>query len=210
VSTEAATTCGRQHGAMEPNLSADSPVSDPQVLNGSVVDADGDLKDVWLSQTRLLALDLDRPEFLDVRLDDCDLSGINATDFISRRMHLSGTRMRGVMFAKGQFEDSLIVNCSTSELSFRFSRLKRVVFRDCDLSGADFYGTTFEHVTMEGCDLQRAQFDAASSTCLAISNCQLGGVTGVTGLRGALIDASDLPAISLAMAGEIGIKIRDN
>jgi uncharacterized protein YjbI with pentapeptide repeats len=191
---------------MEPNLSAEAPVTDPE----DALNEDGDMKDLWLSQSRIVGLELDRPEFLDVRLDDCDLSGVTATDFVSRRMHMSGTRLRGVMFVKGQFEDSVIADCRTDELSFRFSRLKRVIFRDCDLSGADFYSTTFEHVTIEGCDLQRAQFDAATSMCLTISNCQLAGVRGITGLRGALLDASDLPAMSIALASEIGIKVRDN
>jgi uncharacterized protein YjbI with pentapeptide repeats len=207
VSTkDTGTACGRQHGAMEPNLSAEAPVTDPD----DVLNDDGDMKDLWLSQTRIVGLDLDRPEFLDVRLDDCDVSGLNATAFVARRMHLSGTRLRGVMFAKGQFEDSVIANCTTNDLSYRFTRLKRVIFRDCDLSGADFYETTFDHVTMEGCNLQRAQFDAAKVMCLTVTNCELAGVSGVTGLRGALLDASDLPAMSIAMAGEIGIKIRDN
>jgi uncharacterized protein YjbI with pentapeptide repeats len=207
VSTkDTGTACGRQHGAMEPNLSAEAPVTDPE----DVLNDDGDIKDLWLSQTRIVALELDRPELLDVRLDDCDISGLNATDFVARRVHMSGTRMRGVMFAKGQFEDSVIANCTTDELSFRFTKLKRVIFRDCDLSGADFYSTTFEHVTIEGCDLQRAQFDAATSICLTITNCQLAGVSGITGLRGALLDASDLPAMSIALAREIGIKVHDN
>jgi uncharacterized protein YjbI with pentapeptide repeats len=114
-----------------------------------------------------------------------------------------------VLLANGQYEDGLIQGCHTDELSFRFTRLKRMIFRDCDLSGADFYSTTFEHVTIDGCDLQRAQFDQASVTCLAITNSDLTGVTGVSGLRGALLDASDLPAMSISLATELGIAIRD-
>lgn len=192
---------------MEPNLSAQAPATDPA---DGILNDDGDVKDLWLSQSRVVGLDLDRPEFVDVRLDDCDLSGITSTAFVSRRMHMSGTRLRGVIFGNGQFEDSVIAGCTTDELSFRFTRLKRVIFRDCDLSGVDFYSATFEHVTIEGCNLQRAHFDAATVMCLTITNCQLAGVSGVTGLRGALLDASDLPAMSIALATEIGIKVRDS
>ena len=83
------------------------------------------------------------------------------------------------------------------------------MFRDCDLSGADFYNATFDHVTIERCDLQRARFDAATVKCLTITDCNLAGVTGTSGLKGAQLDASDLPAMAISLAREIGIEVRD-
>lgn len=171
---------------------------------------DGDVADLWLKDARVVELDLDRPEWLDLKLEDCDLSGIVATGFVVRRAELLRTRMRGVTLVKGQIDDTWINDCVTSELSFRFSRLRHVVFRDCDLSGADFYNTTFEHVTMVDCNLQRAHFDAADVKCLSIQNCDLAGVSGTSGLRGATIDASDLAGMAISLATEIGIAVRDH
>jgi uncharacterized protein YjbI with pentapeptide repeats len=197
------TPCGKSHQPAPAQISAAEPSP------ATVGDCDEDVNDLWLANARVLELDLDRPELVDVRLDDCDVSGIVASDFIARRVELRRTRVRGVTFGSGQLDDALIEDAATSELSLRFSRLRRVVFRNCDLSGADFYSTTFEHVTIEGCNLQRARFDAATVSCLAIMGSNLAGVTGAFGLKGAQLDASDLPALSISLAREAGIAIRD-
>jgi uncharacterized protein YjbI with pentapeptide repeats len=197
------TTCGRPHYAQPPDISQFEAATE------APTGCDEDIHDLWLQNARVLELDLDRPEFLDVRLEDCDLSGVVATGFVARRVELRRTRIRGVTFVKGQYDDGFVERCNTTELSFRFSRLRRVVFRDCDLSGADFYNVSFDHVSIDRCDLQRANFDGANVGCLAISNCDLTGIRGVSGLKGARLDASDLPALAISLAQEIGIVVND-
>jgi uncharacterized protein YjbI with pentapeptide repeats len=197
------TTCRRPHFAAPASISGYEPATE------APTDCDEDIHDLWLKDARVLELDLDRPEILDVRLEDCDVSAVVATGFIARRMELRGTRLRGVTMVKGQYDDGIIMGCTTSELSFRFSRLRRVVFRNCDLSGIDFYNTTFDHVTIDNCDLQRANFDAALVKCLAITGCDLAGLNGVSGLKGAQLDASDLPNLAQSLARDVGIVIRD-
>jgi uncharacterized protein YjbI with pentapeptide repeats len=197
------TSCGKSHDPAPPQISHAAPLA---AITG---DCDEEVSDLWLADARVLELDLDRPELVDVRLNDCDVSGIVAQDFIARRVELLNTRLRGVIFANGHYDDGLLVDCNAHELSLRFSRLRRVVFRNCDLSGADFYGARFDHVTIDDCDLQRAHFDAATVECLAITNCNLAGVTGAFDLKGARLDASDLPALALSLAREAGIEIRD-
>lgn len=196
-------TCGRPHHAAPPHVTSEAPTLDPPSA------CDDDVRDLWLQGARILELDLDRSELLDLRLDDCDVSGVVASGAVIRRMALTGTRLRGVTFAKGQYDDGVIRDCVTSDLSLRFSRLRQVVFRACDLSGVDFYNTTFEHVTIDGCDLQRARFDAAIVKCLSITNCNLTAIAGVSGLKGAQLDASDLPAMAQSLASDAGIVIRD-
>ncbi|HTW20962.1 MAG TPA: pentapeptide repeat-containing protein [Mycobacteriales bacterium] len=198
-----AAPCGKAHRPIAPNLSGAEPAT---TFAG---DCDEDVSDLWLAGARVLELSLDRPELVDLRLDGCDLSGIVARDFIARRLALTDTRLRGVTFANGLLEETVVEGGVTDELSLRFSRLRRVTFRDCDLSGADFTNTTFEHVSITGCSMRRARFDAATVECLVISDCDLGGVTGALHLKGAQIDASDLPSLAISLAREAGIAIRD-
>lgn len=195
--------CGRPHAAQPAQISAFEATAEVPT------DCDEDVHDVWLQHARILEVDLDRAEITDLRVEDCDISGIVATGSVVRRMELLRTRIRGVTFVKGQVEETFLDSCTTDELSFRFSRLKRMVFRDCDLSGADFYNATFDHVTIENCDLRRAKFDAAIVECLSIRNCELAGIEGVGGLKGAQVDASDLPALAVSLASHTGLKVRD-
>jgi uncharacterized protein YjbI with pentapeptide repeats len=195
--------CRKPHGATPPNLSVDAPSTDSLVLD------DGDAAKQWLSGVRVLELELDRPQLVDLRFDECDLSGITATGFGMRRVAMRNTRLRGVSLVKGQYDDGLLQDCTTDELSFRFTRLRNVVFRDCDLTGADFYQTTFEHVTFEGCRLRSARFHAATIKCLRISDCDLSGLAGALDLKGAVIDVADLTSLAPSLAGEIGIELTD-
>jgi uncharacterized protein YjbI with pentapeptide repeats len=197
------TPCGRPHYATPPQILAEEPLT---ALSG---ECDEDVHALWLSGARVLELELDRPELTDLRLEDCDVSGLLASGAMVRRAVLTRTRLRTVTFAKGQVDDTVITECRTNELSFRFSRLRQVVFRGCDLSGIDFYNTTFEHVTIDNCDLQRAHFGAAIVKCLALTNCNLTGIYGVSGLKGAQVDASDLPSLAQSLARDAGIAIRD-
>lgn len=197
------TPCGRPHRTSAPSTSAFEASTELPDLD------EGDVADLWLQHARVVDLDLDRPEWLDLRVEDCDLSAIVSTGFAIRRAEFSRTRLRSVTLAKGQLDDVFFEGCTTEELSFRFSRLRHVVFRDCDLSGADFYNTTFEHVTIVDCDLQRAHFDGAEVKCLGVQNCNLTGVYGTAGLKGATLDASDLPALAESLATEAGIRLRD-
>jgi uncharacterized protein YjbI with pentapeptide repeats len=198
------TPCGRPHRTAEPSIDADAARRDPPTEC-----EDGDVRGLWLKDARVVDLDLDRPEWLDLIVEDCDVSGVVATGFAIRRAEIHRSRIRGVTLANGQVDDVLVEGCPTDGLSFRFSRLRHVVFRDCDLSGTDFYRTTFEHVTIVDSNLQRADFGAADVKCLSLQNCDLAGVRGVAGLRGATLDADDLPALAFPLAAEVGIAVRD-
>ncbi|HVT64908.1 MAG TPA: pentapeptide repeat-containing protein [Mycobacteriales bacterium] len=195
--------CRKPHGATPPNLSTEAPSTDGLVLD------DGDASSQWLSGVRVLELDLDRPQLVDLRLDECDLSAITANGFGMRRVAMRGTRLRGVALSKGQYDDGLLEDCTTDEFSMRFSGLRNVVFRNCDLTGADFYQAGFDHVTFEGCRLRTARFHAVSIKCLRISNCDLSGVVGALDLKGAVVDIADLPSLAPSLAGEVGIELTD-
>ena len=197
------TRCKKPHGATPPNLSVTEPAGDTLLLD------DGDAADQWLTGVRVLELDLDRPQLVDLRLDECDLSGITANGFGMRRVAMRRTRLRGVALSKGQFDDGFLEDCVTDELSMRFSGLRNVTFRNCDLTGADFYQATFEHVTFDGCRLRSARFHAVTIKCLRITNCDLSGLGGALDLKGAVVDVDDLATLAPSLAGEAGIELAD-
>lgn len=168
-----------------------------------------DASNQWVEGARILELELDRPEWVDLRFEECDLSGVVAKDFVMRRVAFHETRLRGVAFANGQYDDGLLVDCRTDELSMRFSRLRNVTFRRCDLAGADFYNTTFEHVTFDSCSLRGARFNAATIKCLEIDSCDMTGLVGALDLKGAVMKLDDLQTLAPSLASEAGIQLTD-
>ena len=195
--------CWKSHAATIPQLGvAAEPVEE---LKLDEDDASGQ----WVMGARVLELDLDRPEWLDLRFEECDLSGIVASDFVMRRVAFHRTRLRGVSFANGQYDDGLLEGCTTDGLSMRFTRLRNVTFHDCDLSGADFYSATFDHVTIDACSLRTARFHAATIKCLTITGCDMTALAGALALKGAVIDLADLASLAPSLASEAGIELTD-
>ena len=195
--------CWKSHAATLPQLGVSAEPADTLVLD------EVDASNQWVSGARVLELELDRPEWLDLRFEECDLSGVVASDFVMRRVAFHGTRLRGVSFGNGQYDDGLLVDCTTDELSWRFSRLRNVTFRNCDLSGVDFYSTTFDHVTIDSCSLRGARFHAATVKCLAITGCVMTGLAGAMSLKGAVVDLDDLQSLAPSLAAEAGIELTD-
>jgi uncharacterized protein YjbI with pentapeptide repeats len=197
------TRCRKSHDAAIPQLGVSATASDALVLD------EVDASNQWMGGARVLELELDRPEWVDLRFEECDLSGVVARDFVMRRVQFRATRLRGVAFTNGQYDDGLLLDCKTDELSLRFTRLRNVTFRGCDLSNADFYSATFEHVTIESCSLRGARFHSADVKCLRIKDCDMLGIAGALDLKGAVIDFADLPSLAPSLAGEAGIELVD-
>jgi uncharacterized protein YjbI with pentapeptide repeats len=186
-----------------PRITATEPASDAPGRD------DDEEHDLWLGGVRIVGLDLERPELVDLRLEDCDLSGIIATGYVARRLAVRNTRLRSVMATGGQCDDLVLDGCQTEQVSFRFSRLRRVVFRNSRLTSIDFYGVHFDQVLIEGCDLSGAAFDNAVVDTLRIRDCDFTGITGAARLRGAEVDASDLPSLAPSLALDAGLRLRD-
>lgn len=165
-----------------------------------------ELDDVTLTGERLLGLELDRPQLVDVTVDGCDLTGIVMSAYAVRRAKVTRTRIRECLWGGGIMQDVTFEECPSEQLSLRFSTLQRVTFTDCTLVGADFYGVTFDKVEFERCDLSGAQFDGATVKALNLRSCKLLGITGALSLRGAVVDLDDLPGLAPSLAREAGFR----
>ena len=165
-----------------------------------------ELDDVTLNGERLVGLELDRAQLVDVTIDGCDLTGIVMSAYAVRRAKVTRTRIRECLWGGGIMQDVTFEECPSEQLSLRFSTLQRVAFTDCTLVNADFYGATFDRVTFERCDLSGAHFDGATVKSLMLTACTMLGVTGALSLRGAVVDLDDLPSLAPSLAREAGLR----
>jgi uncharacterized protein YjbI with pentapeptide repeats len=167
-----------------------------------------ELLDVHIADaSSAVALFLERPELVNVVLERCDVAGFGATEGRADRVLVARSRLRGVTWANGVVQDVELDGVSGSEVSFRFSLLRRVTLTDCQLPGLDFTETVFDSVRLERCDLTGARFDHAHVKSLRIEGCDLSECTGVEALSGASIHPDDLLAFGPSMARALGMTI---
>jgi uncharacterized protein YjbI with pentapeptide repeats len=91
----------------------------------------------------------------------------------------------------------------------RGSNLERVVFEDCRLEEADFHGAVLTAVRFERCRLASSSFTAARCDSCEIRSCELGGIQGVEGLRGAALTWNDVLQLTRLLADAAGITVVD-
>ena len=167
-----------------------------------------DLHDRSYRNERLGPADLAaNSEIVGVTVEDCDIIGVLAQNSRLERVTISGSRLRGATWAGGVIRDVTLDAVNAAELSCRFSALRAVTFRDCQLTEADFTEAEFDQVAFERCELRGAKFDHAKVKSLRITGCNLAGVSGAVDLRGASIDLDDVLSLAPSLAREIGITI---
>lgn len=146
-------------------------------------------------------------EVVGVSFEDCDVVGVFATKSRLERVTVTRGRLRGVTWAGGVLRDVTVDSVAGSDVSARFSQLRVVTFRDCQLPGLDLTEADIDDVTFERCDLRQAKFDHAKVKNLRIEACNLAGVSGATSLRGATMTLDDVLGLAPSLARELGITI---
>lgn len=173
-----------------------------------VTDEPLDLHDRSFVNERLGPADLvTNSEIVEVGLEDCDVIGVIAQKSRLERVTITGSRLRGVTWAAGVIRGLTLDLVNGTDLSCRFSTLRVVTIRDCQLPEADFTEVEFDQVLFERCDLRGAKFDHAKVKKLRMTGCNLAGVSGAVDLRGASMELDDVLSLGPSLAREIGITI---
>ena len=174
-------------------------------------DGDGiDLRDTAVAGATVSVGDVaDKPELVNVRLRRCDVAGLVAHEGRCDRVLVESSRLRGLTWTAGLVRDAQLQDVSGHDVSFRFSTLRRVAFRDCQLPALDLTETVLDDVLFERCVLRGAQFHRARVKSLRIEGCDLSGTSGVEGLAGASIHPDDALALAPSMATALGIRLED-
>ena len=78
------------------------------------------------------------------------------------------------------------------------------------LREADLQGAALGSVRFEGCDLRAATFAGARCAATELHGCELDGIEGVDGLRGAALAWPDVVGLTGLMAEALGIRVLDD
>src|SRR5437867_3931881 len=81
---------------------------------------------------------LDRAVLTDCRFDRCDLANVHLPEATVTRVALHEARLTGAQWVNGAAADVTFDGCRLDLAGFRFTRMRRVLFRGCVLARADF------------------------------------------------------------------------
>jgi uncharacterized protein YjbI with pentapeptide repeats len=152
---------------------------------------------------------LDHAALTDCLVESSDWANLKATKSAMVRVKLATVRLTGLHWIDGALRDVVFSECRMDLATFRFTSFKSVAFVDCNLTRADFTNADLRGAQFTGCDLAGAQFAQANCAGARFARCELSGVGSVTSLKGAIIKASDLIALSYTFATALGITIED-
>ncbi len=147
-----------------------------------------ELKQCLLKQVIVRESKLARPDWSEVVLEDCDLSGAVLRDgslyrVTLRRCKLVGTDLSGTFLREVTFEDCV---CRYANLSF--GQWWNVVMQGCDFSQASLDQVKHKHWKMTDCNLRQANLLQTALEKIDLSTSEINGII-LQGeeLRGAVV-----------------------
>jgi uncharacterized protein YjbI with pentapeptide repeats len=163
------------------------------------------LEDVDLREARLRGVRL-------VDVEGTSLEGSNGDwrGGSMRRVHLSDSRLTGLVVSEAKLEEVTFRNCKLDYANFRFASLNRVSFEDCVLTETDFQGAECQSVKFSGCRMQGTDFSKAELDGVDLRGSELALSGGVEALRGAVVSTSQIIDLAMPLAEAAGIAVRDD
>ena len=162
------------------------------------------------TRASLAGVVLERATLTDCLVENSDWANVKATRSGMQRVKLSMVRLTGLHWIDGVVRDVTFAECRMDLATLRFTSFKDVAFIDCNLTRADFTNADLRGAQFTGCDLTGAQFAQADCAGTRFTRCVLAGVGSVTSLKGATVSATDLAALSYALAGALDITIEES
>ncbi len=160
---------------------------------------------VHLKASRLNETQLTTSQWLDVRLESCDVAGAVWEKAYLRRVEWLGCRLVGTQLIEADMADVLFDHCNGEFAHFAEATFRAARFDHCSLREASFEGANAAGVVFHDCDLSKADFRGAKLTGADFRGSILSGMqVGYQELQGAIID----PSQALHVAQLLGITVK--
>ena len=159
----------------------------------------------------------------DVEVSSCKLKQSSVMDSIFKNCLFFGSDFDGSYFTRVRLEKGVAsglvaTDCTIKDVSFvgvklnlcnfRFAKLSHVRFVDCDLRESDFMQAELTDVSFEGCEMQGTDLSDTKFKRVDMRGSEIGRIRGVLGMRGVIIDTTQLIGLSEVFATEIGLEIQ--
>ncbi len=140
-------------------------------------------------------------------LVSCDLANAQVDESSLLDSVVTSSRLTGISWSHGILRGS-VIEARADLSSYRNTKIRNVIFRDCDLRQSDWQRAEFRNVLFQGCNLTGAQFsNAQMQHNVQFSDCTLIDISGVRGMAGATVNGGDLLGLAGSLAREVGIGV---
>lgn len=148
--------------------------------------------------------------WLDRTREDEDLANLALRKEELYRCAFARCRMTGLQVPEGSLTDVRFTDCRVDLAALRFAELTRVTFERCVLRELDLTEARLQDVLFDACDLRLAEFGGARASRLELRNCDVDGLAGVDGLRGALVSWPDAMALLGPLVAGAGLVVLED
>ena len=153
--------------------------------------------------------DEDRP-WVDRAREDEDLANLVLRGEELFRCAFARCRLTGLQVPEGALTDVRFTDCRIDLAALRFAELTRVTFERCVLRELDVTEARLQDVLFDACDLRLAEFGGARASRLELRGCEVEGLGGVDGLRGALVSWPDAMGLLGPLVAGAGLVVLDD
>jgi uncharacterized protein YjbI with pentapeptide repeats len=144
-------------------------------------------------------------QFVDARLETCDLAAAEWPKAFLRRAEFYGCRLVGVKWERATIEDVVFKDCNLEYGLFWETSFKAVRFENCALREASLAGANLAGVAFAGCDLERADLRNTKLVGTDFRGSKIEGLqVNIKDLQGAIID----PSQAVHLAALLGMIVR--
>lgn len=113
-----------------------------------------------------------RFECVDCEFESCDFSNMEWIGGAFHRTIFKNCKLTGTNFAEALLQNCQFIDCTITYASFNFTKLKRVVFFESQLTDSEFNDIDWQHLELNHCELNRTTWIGTKLNKLNVSSCQ--------------------------------------
>lgn len=132
---------------------------------------------------------------------------LQATDSSWERVSIENCRIGVLDLTEASLKNVEFIGCKIDYLNVRGARLSDIGFKDCSLAELDATNAELTRISFTSTSLEHLLVPQAKLSEVHLSGAELSKITGVSYLRGAIINDQQMMQLAPIFAEELGIKI---
>ncbi|GAB2509957.1 pentapeptide repeat-containing protein [Paramicrobacterium agarici] len=145
--------------------------------------------------------------FTDCTIASADGATVSAPSLTLRDVDVSRSRIGSLEAYDSRWNSVRFTGCKLGFVNLRGSALVDVVFEDCQIDELDLGAASATRVSLSGCRVGALEVPGATLAHVDLRGLELSRIVGIDGLKGTVIDESQLTQLAPFFASQLGIEV---